>query len=110
MDASMRSEVSMSVLAFVVCAGLSACSAANNPVLGRVEADVAGHRVIVANCYTMHVPDVRSSDGGQSFAPCKNASVAIKNDMVFVNGESYGQVAQGDIVMVENGRAKIVPR
>lgn len=94
----------------VGCATLSACDASNNPMLGRVEAEVSGHQVVVTNCYTMQVADVKSSDGSQSFSPCKNAAVTIKNNMLLVNGESYGQLGDGDRVLVENGSVHIEPR
>ena len=110
MDASTRSVASVALVTFVVCTGLSACSASNNPVLGRVEANVSGHQVVVINCYTMHVHDVRPNDGGELFAPCKDAAVTIKDDSLFVNGESYGQLAPGDRVLVDHGKTTIEPQ
>jgi hypothetical protein len=107
---SPRSDVSVAALAIVVCAALSACSASNNPLLGRVEATVADHEVVVTGCYRMSVPDVKSTDDGDSFAPCKESSVAIKRDMLYVNGESYGQLGKGDRVLVDHGKVAIEPR
>jgi len=37
-------------------------------------------------------------------ATCRTTSWTL-----FVNGESYGQLADGDGVLVENGKAKIIP-
>lgn len=95
----------------IACAALSACSAENNPVLGRVEAEVARHQVVVTNCYTMHLAEVQTIDGGstQRFKPCKDA-VMIKDDMLYVNGESFGQLANGDSVLVDRGKVQVVHR
>jgi len=110
MAPSTRSAVSVAALALTVGLALSACSASNNPVLGRVEATVADHEVVVTSCYTMHVSDVKSTDDGDTFAPCKGSSVSIKNDMLYVNGESYGQLGKGDRVLVDHGKVVIEPR
>jgi hypothetical protein len=107
---STRSDLSVAALAIAVCAVLSACSASNNPLFGRVEATVAGHEVVVTSCYTMHVADVKSTDDGDTFAPCKASSVTIKNDMLYVNGESYGQLGRGDRVQVDHGKVVIESR
>ncbi len=60
----------------------------------------------------MRLPDVQITDDGntQSFAPCKDAAVTIRNDTLFVNGEGYGQLAAGDRVLVKHGIAHIEPR
>ena len=107
-----RAKPAVRAMSTCICLGigLSACSVSNNPILGRVSADVGGHEVVVANCYRIFVPDVQASDAGQQFKPCKDAAVTIKDDMLFVNGESYGRLSRGDRVLVENGRAKIEPR
>ena len=71
---------------------------------------MANHQVVVVNCYTMHVADVKSTDDGDTFAPCKESSVTIKDDMLYVNGESYGRLGSGDGVLVDHGKTTIEPR
>lgn len=93
----------------IVCTALSACDAQNNQLLGRVEADIDRHQVVVTHCYTKDLAKVLSTDDGDSWTPCKNAVVVIKDGMLYVNGESYGQLGEGDAVLVEDGRAKIIP-
>jgi hypothetical protein len=94
----------------IVCAVLASCDAQNNQLLGRVEADIDRHQVVVTHCYTKDLAKVVSTDDGDSWAPCKDAAIVIKDGTLFVNGESYGQLADGDGVLVENGRAKIIPQ
>jgi hypothetical protein len=93
-----------------VCAALltPACSRSNNLLLGRVEADVAGHTVAVTDCYRTKVPApeiVTTSSGSPTyrFAPCRDAVVTIKDDELRVNGKGYGKLGPGDAVLVDHG-------
>jgi len=104
-----RGTISTATIVAVSCAALSACDVQNNQLIGRVEADIDRHQVVVTHCYTKHLAKVISTDDGDSWTPCKDATIVIKNEMLYVNGESYGQLGQGDAVLVENGRAKIIP-
>ncbi len=92
-----------------VCTVLCACSAQNNPLLGRVEAAIDQHQVVVMNCRTNQLPKVQSTVDGDSWTPCKGSTVVIKNGLLYVNGESFGQLAPGDRVLVKDGRATIEP-
>ena len=101
--------ISTATIVAISCAALSSCDVQNNQLLGRVEADIDRHKVVVTHCYTKQLAKVLSTDDGDSWTPCKNAAVVIKDGMLYVNGESYGQLGDGDSVLVENGRAKIIP-
>lgn len=96
------------VLAFI-CAGMAAagCSRSNNLLLGRVEAVVAGHMVVVTDCYRTRVPQPVSETNGATFAPCRDAVVAIRNEELVVNGTSYGPLAHSARVVVDHGRVSI---
>lgn len=104
-----RGTISTATIVAISCIALSACDVQNNQLLGRVEAEIDRHQVVVTNCYTKQLAKVVSTDEGDSWTPCKNAAVVIKDGTLFVNGESYGQLSEGDGVLVENGRAKIIP-
>src|SRR5689334_18625488 len=92
----------------MVCAG---CSRSNNLLLGRVEATVGGHTVVVTDCYRTSVapPEKVGATGEQSyrFTPCRDADVLIRNDELIVNGNSYGLLKQADAVTVDHGKVLI---
>ena len=104
-----KSVISTATIVTISCVSLSACDVQNNQLIGRVEADIDRHQVVVTHCFTKQLAKVQSTDDGDSWTPCKNAAVVIKDEMLYVNGESYGQLAEGDSVLIENGRAKIIP-
>jgi methylthioribose-1-phosphate isomerase len=104
-----RGTISTVGIIAMSCAALSACDVQNNQLIGRVEADIDRHQVVVTHCYTKQLAKVLSTDDGDSWTPCKNAAVVIKDGMLFVNGESYGKLGDGDSVLVEDGKAKIIP-
>jgi hypothetical protein len=89
----------------------SACSRSNNLLLGRVEATVGGHTVVVTDCYRTGVtpPGKVGGPGGQSyrFTPCRDADVLIRGDELIVNGSSYGLLKRADAVTVEHGKVLI---
>lgn len=87
--------------------GLSACDVTNNPVLSRVEANIGRYQVVVNDCRTFSMPAVENVDGGQRFAPCKDSVVTIKGDALYVNGEAYGDLVEGDRVVVEHGKVRV---
>jgi len=103
----------------VVCAGLCivlscvACSKSNNLLLGRVEAQVGGHTVVVTDCYRTSVPkpDLVSgpvgSAGTYRFVPCRDADVTISAERLTVNGQAYGALAAADTVAVDHGKVLI---
>lgn len=93
------------LLAALFCAG---CGRSNNLLLGRVEAQVGAHRVVVTDCYRFSVPPpVRSGNGGYRFTPCADADVRIEPSGLMVNGLSYGAVGPADDVLVDHGRVSV---
>ena len=87
---------------------LAACSRSNSVLLGRVERTIAGHRVVVTDCYRTKVdpPDIRS-DSDWSFAPCRDAKIVVRANAITINGTSYGTLAPGDGVLVDHGVVSI---
>jgi hypothetical protein len=91
---------------------LAACSRSNNLVLGRVEAQVGGHTVVVTDCYRTSVPAPETVPGtnGQTdlhFMPCRDADIWIRGDQLSVNGRSYGRIGPSDGVLVDHGVVSI---
>jgi hypothetical protein len=86
---------------------VAGCSRSNNLLLGRVEATVAGHPVVVTDCYRMRVPPPRAQAGGARFTPCRDADVLIRAEQLTVNGTSYGPLVRGARVVVDHGRVSI---
>jgi hypothetical protein len=92
---------------------LSACSRSNNLLLGRVQADVGSHTVVVTDCYRTSVPPPQRlpDAAGQPvyrFMPCRDADVSIRGDELLVNGQSYGRLNPTDAVLVDHGVVSIV--
>jgi hypothetical protein len=92
---------------------LSACSRSNNLLLGRVEAKVGGHTVVVTDCYqtTVRPPQklADTTDGKTTyqFTPCKDADVLIRGEELTVNNKPYGHLNQGDTITVDHGRVLV---
>jgi hypothetical protein len=88
---------------------LAACSRSNNLVLGRVEATVGTHEVVVTDCYRTSVDppqkigDTATGQAVYRFAPCRDAEVLVRGDELFVNGASYGHIKSKDAVLVDHG-------
>jgi hypothetical protein len=99
----------MRMLLGVLSAGLlvGGCSRSNNLLLGRVEAIVAGHTVVVTDCYRTRVPEPVAEPNGASFAPCRDAIVAIRNEQLTVNGTSYGSLTRDARIVVDHGRVSV---
>jgi hypothetical protein len=90
----------------VVVAGLAllfGCSRSNNLLLGRVEAAVGDHRVVVTDCYRTSVPAPEKVEGGWRWTPCRDADIHIRNGELEVNGRAYGKVGERDGVLVDHG-------
>jgi hypothetical protein len=106
------------ILLGLVCAAVlhSACSRSNNLLLGRVEATVGTHTVVVTDCYRTSVPQpqrVTDAPGGppyDRFTPCRDADIVIRDEALVVNGKSYGRLSQGDAVTVDHGKVLINDR
>jgi len=98
-------RILLAVISVGLCIG--GCSGSNNLLFGRVEAIVAGHTVVVTDCYRTKVaPPVPERDGA-TFAPCRDAVVAIRNEQLTVNGTSYGALTRDARVVVDHGRVSI---
>lgn len=95
------------VLGFIL-----SCSRSNNLLLGRVEATVAGHKVVVTDCYRTSVPPPQALHlpGGQleyRFEPCRDANILIRNEKLFVNNRAYGELTRGSSILVDHGVVSI---
>lgn len=90
---------------------LTTCGGAHNLLEGRVEANVAGHEVVVTDCYRIHAPiqywsDLSGGPDGSAtwrFAPCRDAVVLIQGNQLTVNDVPYGAIAPGDSIVVDHG-------
>jgi hypothetical protein len=98
---SMRRTLILSTASLLV-----SCSRSNN-LLGRVEARVASHTVVVTDCYRTSVPPPQQDGETYRFAPCRDAVVVIRAEQLTVNGVPYGRLHPGDAVIVDHGRVSI---
>ncbi len=101
--------MALRVFAGVLWAGMlvSGCSRSNNLLLGRVQATVAGHQVVVTDCYRTSVPPPRADADGVRFTPCRDADVLIRAGQLTINGTPYGPLSSGAGVLVDHGRVSI---
>jgi hypothetical protein len=95
------------VIALISFAAIMGCSRSNNLLLGRVEAVVAGHPVVVTDCYRTSVPQPIAEAHGATFTPCRDAVVAIRDQQLTVNGTSYGPLTRDAKVVVDHGHVSI---
>lgn len=92
------------------------CTRSNNLLLGRVEASVGRHQVVVTDCYRLSVPPperLQETANGKPvyrFAPCRDAEVVIRGEYLEVNGRQYGQVNENDSITVDHGQVLINDR
>jgi|SRR3954454_4503981 len=94
------------VVAGLVVAGLAllfGCNRSNNLLMGRVEAAVGGHPVVVTDCYRTSVPQPEQVEGGWRWTPCRDADIHIRSGVLEVNGRGYGKIGDGDAVLVDHG-------
>jgi len=94
---------------------LVACSRKNNLLMGRVEATVGTHTVVVTDCYRTHAPEPQrlSDEAGQPvwrYMPCRDADVRIRGEQLSVNGKEYGRLNPADGVLVDHGAVSIERR
>jgi hypothetical protein len=103
------SPASRSVTIAAALLTLAACSRSNNVLLGRVEADINGHRVAVTDCYQFYgIPEPQKlGEGSYRYAPCKDSVVTLQGNSLFVNGTAYGDLAADDSVTVNHGKVLI---
>jgi hypothetical protein len=91
---------------------LCACSRSNNLLMGRVEAKVGTHTVVVTDCYRTSVgpPEKLEDPSGQPsyrYAPCRDAIVLIRAGELSVNGQPYGHLNPTDAILVDHGVVSI---
>jgi hypothetical protein len=107
--------MNLRICLIAVAALLSACSQSNNLLLGRVEATVGTHNVVVTDCYRASAPQPRklADDGGKAvyrYMPCRDADVWIRGEELTVNGKSFGNLDPADGVLVDHGVVSIERR
>jgi hypothetical protein len=87
----------------------AACSRSNNVLLGRVEALVGGHTVVVTDCYRTSVPAPQqvAGPGEYRWTPCRDADIFIRGGALTVNGVAYGTLAPADTITVDHGKVLI---
>jgi hypothetical protein len=100
------------VCLFAAAVLFSACSQSNNLLLGRVEATVGSHTVVVTDCYRSRAPQPRklADEGGKAvyqYMPCRDADVWIRGDELTVNGKPYGHLHPADGILVDHGMVSI---
>ena len=87
---------------------VAGCSRRNNLLLGRVEAPVGTHTVVVTDCYRTSAPGPEQVDATAThYVPCRDADVWIRAEELTVNGKSYGRLNAGDGVLVDHGVVSI---
>jgi hypothetical protein len=63
-----------------------ACSRQNNLLLGRVEAAVGTHTVVVTDCYRTSAPGPQQTEAAAyHYMPCRDADVWIRAEELSVN-------------------------
>jgi hypothetical protein len=82
---------------------IAACSQSNNLLLGQVQATVGTHAVVVTDCYRTSVPYPQKPGDDYRFTPCRDADVVIHDEILSVNGQSYGHLNPSDSVLVDHG-------
>jgi hypothetical protein len=96
----------MTVLSAAVV--VTGCSKSNSVLLGRVEANLGTHPIIVTDCYRTSVPSTQMTkdpvDGTVVYrwAPCVDADVVIHHDLLMVNGKAYKRLSPGDTIIVDH--------
>jgi hypothetical protein len=86
----------------------AACSKSNNLLLGRVQATVGSHTVVVTDCYRTSAPGPESTAAGvYHYMPCRDADVWIRGEEVTVNGKPYGRLKPADSILVDHGVVSI---
>jgi hypothetical protein len=97
------------VLATISSAG---CAGLADLLQGRVEAQVAGHHVIVTDCYRTSPPAPERLPDEEGlpvyrYAPCRDAVVILRGADLLVNGTSYGPLGVHDEILVDHGQVSI---
>lgn len=85
----------------------AACSQSNNLLFGEVRATVGTHAVVVTDCYQATVASPQKVGDNYRFTPCRDADVVIQDEMLSVNGKSYGHLDAGDSILVDHGAVSV---
>jgi hypothetical protein len=99
----------------LLCLSCVACRS-NNILLGRVEAMIGDHKVVVTDCYRTSVPPPERSTDRETgvtthhFVPCRDAEITIRDTVLIVNGKEYGPLRVADSVTVDHGKVLINDR
>lgn len=82
-------------------------SSQQNALLGKQQATVGGHTIVVNDCYRTDKAqaEIVIDDKGATvfrFAPCKDSVIEIRNQQLTINGKSYGQIEAGASVTLDH--------
>jgi hypothetical protein len=103
----MRNTICIVLAAFAA----GACGKSNNLLLGRVEAAVGTHTVVVTDCYRTNPPKPeKTAEGVYHYMPCRDADIWIRAGQVNVNGKDYGRLNPDDSLLVDHGVVSIQRR
>lgn len=82
-------------------------------IAGRVEAHVGAYTIAVTDCYRTELPaperleDTPDGISVYHFRPCRDADIRIQGSELIVNGKSYGNLKDGDTVVVDHGKVRV---
>ena len=104
----MTSKLSLLLATLII----ASCNRFNNLLLGRVEATVGTHTVVVTDCYRTSVPppERMMEPDSYRFVPCNDAAVVIRGPLLTVNGTPYGPMKPHDEVLVDHGVVSVKHR
>src|SRR5262245_51664587 len=79
---------------------------------GHVEREVAGHHVLVTDCYRTDrpKPERLADENGVAvwkYAPCRDAVIMLRGADLQVNGRAYGALGADDEILVDHGKVSI---
>jgi len=108
--------IAMTAFAPLLLPALCGCSGSNNLLLGRVQAQVGDHLVVVTDCYRSSAPPPRMlaradhAPPAYEYVPCRDARIEIRGTALVVNGVRYMDLASGDRIVVDHGVVSINDR
>jgi hypothetical protein len=96
------------------CLAIVGCSRSNNLLMGKIEATVGTHPVVVTDCYRTSVDPPQklnnTPDGGAvyRFTPCRDADIWIRGEVLEVNGKTYGHLNPSDSILVDHSVVSVI--
>ena len=104
-----RISVCLLALPVLVVAG---CAGMIDLLQGHVEGNVAGHHVLVTDCYRTDPPKPErlADQNGVAvwkYAPCRDAVITLRGTELEVNGRAYGALGAGDEILVDHGKVSV---